>query len=129
MRRPALAILFALALLGSANANPVFTWVDADGVTHYAETPPVPNTPVKVPARILGSDSEIEGTLCRTSLCEEVLTVDPYCRSSTCTQADEVNDTCFTRDCQDSRRRIRGWIAQLLALAGKALPAGQASSL
>lgn len=114
MCRWALAAALLAIIAPAMTAESVYTWVDADGVTHYAETPPGPTTPITAPARLLRGDSSYIDSLCATSLCEEVLAVDPYCRSQSCAHSQEIGDACFTRSCQDARRSIRRWILEHL---------------
>ena len=122
MCRCALIAALIAAAASVMAAESVYTWVDADGVTHYAETPPSPTTPVTAPARLLSGDSDYVNALCATSLCEEVLAVDPYCRSQSCARSQEIGDACFTRSCQNTRRSIRRWIAERLERSATASP-------
>jgi len=119
-------VVLGLAVLGFAPlaAGQAYKWVDDKGVTHYGDKPPAqrPATEVAPPISPGGSaagsaavagDPPRRFSECVSQACEKVSRVDPTCRTSLCQEAMSLPDNCHSITCQAKRAEIEKRIAQM----------------
>ncbi len=116
------SVVLGFAVLGFAPLafGQAYKWVDENGKTHYGDKPPAQRATTQVaPATSPGGGAAGSGDAprrfsdCASQTCGRVSRVDPTCRTSLCQEAMSLPDDCHSIICQSKRAEIEKRIAQM----------------